>query len=91
MFMTFNIGQGFLFVWLPIYAEGTLHGGPALFGLLLGGVAAGQLTSAILAGSLTPRLPLGTMICLAQTLAGLSLILLLPGMVWSCTVSARRR
>jgi MFS family permease len=77
MYMCFNIGQGFLFVALPILAERFLDGGPQLYGALLGCLAAGQVCSSLLAGSATPRLPLGTLICCSQLLSGASIALLL--------------
>lgn len=84
MFMAFNIGNGLLQVWLPVLAGRMLGGNAGLYGMLLGVMAAGALISTILAGGLTPRLSLGTMICLAQALAGAALLLLLIGpSLWS--------
>lgn len=77
MFMSFNFGFGLIFVWLPIFADRTLGGGAALYGVLLGAMAVGEVTSAILAGSLVLPLSLGALICLSQFLAGLSISLLL--------------
>lgn len=77
MFMTFNLGFGAMFVWLPIFADQTLRGGPELYGILLGFLAVGEVISSILAGSLVLSLSLGTLICLAQLLAGMSL-----GLFW---------
>jgi MFS family permease len=82
MYMSFNIGQGFLFVWLPVYSERTLGGGPQLYGLLLGGLAVGQMAASLLAGSLALGLSLGTLICIAEVLSGAALLLLLPSNVW---------
>ena len=82
MYMSFNIGQGFLFVWLPVYSERTLGGGPQLYGLLLGGLAAGQMAASLLAGSVALGLSLGTLICVAEVLSGLSLLFLLASNVW---------
>jgi MFS family permease len=82
MYMSFNIGQGFLFVWLPVYSERTLGGGPELYGLLLGGLAVGQMASSFLAGSLALGLSLGTLICIAEVLSGAALLLLLASNVW---------
>jgi MFS family permease len=81
MFMAYNVGQGFLFVWLPIYASHSLGGGAATYGALLGAVAAGELLSSILAGSLQLPLALGTLICFFQFGAGVSLLPLLLGNV----------
>ena len=77
MFMIFNLGFGLMLVWLPVYSDRVLHGGPELYGILLGFVAVGEMLSSILAGGLTFALSLGTLICLAQFLAGVALSLLL--------------
>jgi MFS family permease len=79
MFMAFNLGFGLLTVWLPIYADQVLGGGPQLYGALLGFLAGGEVISSILAGSLTLSLSLGKLIALAQSLAGVSLGVLLFG------------
>jgi MFS family permease len=85
MFMAFNMGMGALFVWLPIFADEVLGGGAELYGTLLGVLAVGEVLSSLLAGGLVLSLSLGTLICLAQFLSGLSLALLLPGkpVAWS--------
>jgi hypothetical protein len=77
MFLVFNIGNGLLAVWLPILADTVLHGGPQLYGGLLGVLALGEVLSALLAGSIDLPLPLGVRICIAQTLAGVALLLVL--------------
>ena len=83
MFMVFNIGEGFLSVWLPLFANRALRGGPELYGLLLGALAGGEMLGSLLSGSLVFPLSLGTLICLAQLCAGVSLSLLLLGpSVW---------
>ncbi len=84
MFMAFNLGFGLVLVWLPIYADQVLKGGPELYGVLLGVVAIGEVLSSILAGGLVLALSLGTLICLAQFLAGvaLSLLLLSQNIAW---------
>jgi MFS family permease len=79
MFMAFNIGGGALSVWLPILSDQALGGGPRLYGALLGVLALGEVASALLAGGLALPLSLGTLICLAQTLSGASLGLVLAG------------
>jgi MFS family permease len=81
MFMLFNVGEGFLSVWLPLFSVQTLRGGPDLYGLLLGALAGGEVIGSVLAGSLVLPLSLGLLICLAQVLSGVSLVLLLlsPG------------
>lgn len=84
MFMTFNIGEGFLSVWLPVYSTRVLGGGPELYGVLLGALAAGETVGSVLAGSVVLSLSLGTLICLAQVLSGVSLCLvLLDPNLWS--------
>jgi MFS family permease len=87
MFMLFNVGEGFLSVWLPLFSVQMLRGGPDLYGLLLGTLAGGEVIGSILAGSLVFPLSLGRLICLAQVLSGMSLVLLLllPGIWWTIT------
>lgn len=83
MFAAFNLGQGFLFVWLPVLSGNMPGGGPELYGLLLGVWAVGEVVGSILAGSMTLSLPLGTLICGSQVLSGLSLsVLLLDQSLW---------
>lgn len=77
MFMAFNIGGGFLSVWLPILADTVLRGGPELYGFLLGAIAVGEVVSAVWVGGRTLSLPLGVLICGAQLLSGLALGLML--------------
>lgn len=87
MFMTFNIGEGFLSVWLPIYSTRVLRGGPALYGVLLGALAVGETVGSVLAGSVVLSLSLGTLICLSQVLSGVSLCLVLLGLnFWSAAM-----
>jgi MFS family permease len=75
MYMSANLGLGMAFVWLPVYADETLGGGPALFGILLGLMAVGELVSSLAAGALSLGLTLGALITLFQFLSGLSLVL----------------
>jgi MFS family permease len=75
MFATFNIGLGFMNVWLPILSDRTLGGGAGLFGLLLASMALGETVSSLLAGS-SGSGRLGRRICWAQCLSGLSIALL---------------
>ncbi len=83
MFMTYNLGEGLVQVWLPIYADQVLGGRAELYGILLGSIASGEVISSILAGSLAFSLTLGALICLSQFLAGVSLsLLLLSHDVW---------
>jgi MFS family permease len=78
MYMIFNVGMGFLAVWLPILAI-RMGGGPEVYGLCLGVMAVGEVSGTLIAGSITPPLSLGILICLAQVLSGASLLLLLAG------------
>ncbi len=77
MYMCGNIAVGALLVWLPIYASTTLGGGAELYGMLLGVIAVGEIAGSLVAGVDRMRLPLGTLICLAQFLAGLALAAML--------------
>lgn len=77
MFMIFNIGLGMMFVWLPIYADEGLGGGASLYGILLGVMALGEVTSSILAGGMTFKRPLGLMIIFAQIIASVSILVAL--------------
>jgi MFS family permease len=78
MFMAFNIGGGFLAVWLPVLADRILGGGAGLYGVFLGILAAGEAVGALLAGGVALPLTLGVAICLAQALSGAALLMLLP-------------
>jgi predicted MFS family arabinose efflux permease len=68
-------------VWLPFLTDRILSGGPQLYGLLLGVLAAGEMLGAILAGSYVGR-RLGLGICVVQTLSGIAalLIALIPSL-----------
>ena len=79
MFMAANLGIGLMFVWLPIYSDQVLGGGSELFGILLGFLAVGEVFSAVLVGGLTISVSLGTLICMAQFIAGTSLGLMFLG------------
>lgn len=82
MFMIFNLGGGFLSVWLPVMVTRVLNGSSDLYGILLAALALGEVTGAFIGGSLvTSRLSLGRLICLSQSLAGASLALLLTSQV----------
>jgi Na+/melibiose symporter-like transporter len=88
MFIAFNLGYGQMLVWFPIYVDRVLQGGPELYGVLLGCVAVGEVTSSLLAGVLTLSLSLGTLICLAQMCAGVALgLLLLRQSTWGVALS----
>jgi MFS family permease len=79
MFMGYNLGNGCLAVWLPVFAARELGGGAALYGLLLGALAFGQMASALTAGAVRLPLPLGTLICGSQALTGVSLAVIFIG------------
>ena len=80
MFMSFNLGEGFLSLWLPIFSSQLLDGGPGLYGLLLGALAVGQVGGSLISGSnMLARYPLGRLICFSQIASGLSLLLLILG------------
>lgn len=85
MFMSFNAGEGFLQVWLPVQATTLNPGhGATLYGVLLTVMAAGETVGALGAGSLSGPLSEGRMICFTQILAGLGLAVALLGhSVWS--------
>lgn len=84
MFMAANIGMGALSVLLPILSDRVLGGGAELYGTLLGVLALGEVISSLIAGGVLFSLPLGTLISLAQGLAGASLMILLAGpTVWA--------
>lgn len=74
MFMAANLGFGALNVGLPILA-----GTAEAYGLLLGAVAVGEVISSVLAGVVKLPVGLGVMICAAQVLSGLSLLILFAG------------
>lgn len=78
MFMAFNIGGGgFISVWLPILADQHLNGGAELYGLLWSVWAVGEVVSAVWVGGRRLAWPLGVLICVAQSLSGLALLLVL--------------
>jgi MFS family permease len=88
MFTAFNVGNGIVMVWLPILVDRTLGGGSGLYGALLGLLSAGEVTSALLAGSITFPLSLGMLIGLAQLLSGMVLLILLPvRTVWGAAIA----
>jgi MFS family permease len=82
MFMACNVGFGLVAVALPVISDRVLEGGPGLYGALLGVLAAGEVLSSMLAGGVTLRWSLGSAICGAQVLTGLSLLLLTGRTVW---------
>jgi MFS family permease len=87
MFIVVNIGEGCLSVWLPVFSDQVLRGGPQVYSLLLSALAIGEVGGSILASSLLlPLLP-GVQICLGLALSGvaLSMLLLGPTIWWSIT------
>lgn len=78
MFLTANVGLGMMFVWLPLHAEG-LGGGSSLYGILMAGMAVGEVLSSLLAGGLDLKIGLGRLISGSQLAAGLSFALVLFG------------
>jgi MFS family permease len=79
MYTCFNAGTGFVAVWLPVLMAHVPDGGAALYGILLGMLAFGETLGAALGGSVPRSARLGRLICLAQTLSGVSLLLVLVG------------
>jgi MFS family permease len=83
MFMTVNVGEGLISVWLPVYSDRVLHGGPETYGVLLGAIAVGEMAGAVIAGGLGAPLSLGVLTCLTLVLSGVSLGLVLVGQsIW---------
>lgn len=78
MFFVFNIGLGLMLVWLPVFADTRLMAGATGYGLMLAAFAAGQMIAAFTVGGLAPGGRLGLRISIAQTLAGLCVIVLWP-------------
>ena len=70
MYLAFNVGLGALLVVVPIHANEILGGGPTLYGLLLGCLAAGELAGSVTVGIVRLRIAAGTAICLAFILSG---------------------
>jgi MFS family permease len=88
MFMAFNLGSGFMYLALPLASDRLLHGGPQLYGLLLGVLAVGEVAAVVAVGALTLPLALGALICLAQAGAGLALLIFYVGRnVWTAVVA----
>jgi MFS family permease len=76
MYMSANLGMGALLVWLPILCDQVLGGGAELYGLLLGAMAVGEVTSSFLAGTAKLPISLGKTITIAQMLSGLAAAIL---------------
>jgi MFS family permease len=90
MFMAFNVGEGMLFVLLPVHARTVLGGGAGTYGWLLSTFALAALVGSTLVGAVRWRWTLGRSIALAQALAGLAFIGLVakPGLLGSMVVLA---
>lgn len=78
MFLVFNIGLGLVLVWLPVLAATRLSAGATGYGQLLAAFAAGQMAAAFAVGGAAPGGRFGLRICIAQTLAGLTVVVLVP-------------
>jgi len=77
MFMSVNVAEGMLTVFLPVFTREVLGGGAATYGLLASAMTLGLLAGALLVGAVGWRHPLGRSIAVAQTLTGLALLALL--------------
>jgi len=73
MYLAFNVGLGALLVTVPLFADSVLRGGPELYGLLLGCIAAGELSSSVAIGYIRLPIPEGLSICLAALLSGVAI------------------
>jgi predicted MFS family arabinose efflux permease len=73
MFAVFNIGTGWLGVWMPLLAT-ALGGSATLYGSLLAVAGVGQTAGALAAGSVRGTAGLGLAIAGVQALAGLVLL-----------------
>jgi MFS family permease len=83
MFMSFNLGEGVLSLWLPILSKTVLMGGAELYGLLLGVMAVGQVAGASMASRLSSRWSTGKLILIVQSLSGAALAVIFAGeSVW---------
>jgi MFS family permease len=74
MYMSLNVGEGMLFVLLPVFASRVLHGTASLYGLLLSTVALTSLVGATVVGAVSWRPTLGRSIAVAQTLGGFAFL-----------------
>ena len=73
MYLIFNVGLGALLVVVPVFADTVLGGGPELYGLLLGCIAIGELTSSVAIGIVRMPITEGLAICLAFLLGGVAI------------------
>ena len=98
MYLILNIGGGAVSVWLPILANTQLApqwraaagtaSGAEVYSFLLSAWALGEVVSVVTAGERAFRLPLGTLICLAQGLSGAAVALVLAGPTLIMAVAA---
>ncbi len=70
IYLAFNVGLGALLVIVPVFADSVLGAGPALYGLLLGCIAVGELVSSVSIGLVRLPISAGLAICLALLLSG---------------------
>ncbi len=61
-------------VLMPVFAKDILHGGPSIFGFLMGGTGLGALGGAVYLASRKSVLGLGKMIPIAATIFGIALM-----------------
>jgi MFS family permease len=90
MFMAFNVGEGMLFVLLPVHARTDLGGSASTYGALLSAFALAALVGSSVVGGVWWRRPLGRSIAAAQALAGVALLGLAasPGLAGTLAVLA---
>ncbi|HEU4920096.1 MAG TPA: MFS transporter [Candidatus Limnocylindrales bacterium] len=74
MFMSFNLGEGILFVLLPVLARDVLAVGASGYGALAASFTAGSLVGALAVGAVRWRWPIGRSIAAAQLATGLALL-----------------
>lgn len=74
MFMSFNVGEGFLMLSLPFLARSA--GGPTIYGILLGTIAVGQVVGLGVSTRFLIHKPLGRLIYTFQVLSGLILLVI---------------
>jgi MFS family permease len=90
MFMAFNVGEGMLFVLLPVHARTVLGGSASTYGWLLSTFALAALLGSTMVGAVEWRWTLGRSIAMAQALAGLAFLgfIVRPGLAGSLLVLA---
>jgi MFS family permease len=74
MFMSFNLGEGILFVLLPVLARDILAVGATGYGALAAAFTAGSLLGAVAVGAVRWRWSLGRSIAVAELGTGLALL-----------------